>query len=58
MRPARRMELKRDAWKRKAVDRATKLREARKEIRRLRDVINDLKKSPHPLTQAQVNLSP
>lgn len=46
MRSVRRMELKRDAWKKKAVERATRLREARKEIRRLHEVISSLKKTP------------
>jgi hypothetical protein len=44
MRPLRRMELKREAWRKKAVERAIKLRAARREIRRLHRKIDDLKK--------------
>jgi hypothetical protein len=46
MRPVRWTEIKRDAWKRKAAQRATQLRESRKEIRRLKEVISRLKETP------------
>ena len=44
MTPVRRMEIKRNNWKQKAIERATDLRESRKTIRRLRQQIESLKK--------------